>query len=104
MLGPARLTEQEDRRDRLDDIFGTALASEYDLEAQRIKNQDSGSDDRKTPEVERGIIENAQKAIFSARDVLENKDSTEDQKKIADQTIKINQNILVKEIGVPLRS
>jgi len=97
----ARLTEQEDRRDRLDDIFGTALASEYDLEAQRIKNQDSGSDDRKTPEVERGIIENAQKAIFSARDVLENKDSTEDQKKIADQTIKINQNILVKEIGVP---
>ena len=97
----AQLTEREDRRDRLDDIFGTALASEYDLEAQRIKNQDSGSDDRKTPEVEKGIIENAQKAIFSARDVLNDKNSTAEQKKVANQTIKINQNILVKEIGVP---
>jgi hypothetical protein len=97
----AQLTEQGDRRDRLDDIFGTALASEYDLEAQRIKNQDSESDDRKTPEVERGIIENAQKAIFSARDILSDTDSTPDQIKQAERTIKINQNILLKEIGTP---
>jgi len=97
----AQLTERGDRRDRLDDIFGTALASEYDLEAQKIKNEGDGSDDRKTPEVEKGIIENAQKAIFAARDVLNDKNSTAEQKKVADQTIKINQNILLKEIGTP---
>ena len=34
----ATLKRQQDIIDRRDDIFGTALASEYDLEAQRIKN------------------------------------------------------------------
>jgi len=97
----AQLTEQGDRRDRLDDIFGTALASEYDLEAQKIKNQDTGSDSRKTAEVEAGIIKDAQNAIFAARDVLSNEQSTEEQKKIANQTIKINRNVLQKELGVP---
>jgi hypothetical protein len=97
----ATLKRQQDTVDRRDDIFGTALASEYDLEAQRIKNQGDSSDSMKTPEVERKIIVDAQKAIFSARDVLNNKDSTEEQKKIANQTIKINRNVLQKELGVP---
>ena len=97
----ARLSERDDLRDRRDDIFGTALASEYDLEAQRIKNQGDGSDDRKTPEVERGIIEAAQNAIFAARDILGDTDSTPDQIKQAERTIKVNQNILLKEIGTP---
>ena len=35
----AQLAERQDTRDQLTDMFGTALASEYDLEAQRIKNQ-----------------------------------------------------------------
>ena len=33
----ATLANQQDERDRVEDMFGTALASEYDLEAQRIK-------------------------------------------------------------------
>jgi len=96
----AKLAERDDDRRSKEDIFGTALASEYDLEAQRIKNLKS-DDERKTPEVERGIIEAAQKAIFAARDVLGNTDSTPDQIKQAERTIKINQNILLKEIGTP---
>ena len=97
----ATLKRQQDKIDRKDDIFGTALASEYDLEAQRIKNQDKSGDNRKQPEVERGIIENAQNNIFAARDILNNKNSTKEQKVQAERTIKVNQNVLVKEIGVP---
>ena len=33
----ATLKRQQDIADRRDDIFGTALASEYDLEAQKLK-------------------------------------------------------------------
>ena len=97
----ATLRRQEDIADRRDDIFGTALASEYDLEAQRIKNLGTGDDSRKTPEVERGIIESAQNNIFAARDILNNPDSTKEQKQQAERTIKVNQNVLVKELGVP---
>ena len=50
----AQLKRRQDILDRRDDIFGTALASEYDLEAQKIKADAEGSDDRKTPEVEPG--------------------------------------------------
>ena len=96
----ATLRRQEDIADRRDDIFGTALASEYDLEAQRIKSQGQ-SDDRKTAEVERGIIKDAQNAIFQAQDILNNPDSTKEQKVQAERTIKVNQNVLVKELGVP---
>ena len=39
------LANQQDERDRVEDMFGTALASEYDLEAQRIK---SDAKDEKT--------------------------------------------------------
>jgi len=96
----ATLKRKQDIADRRDDIFGTALASEYDLAAQRIKSEGS-SDDRKTPEVERSIIEAAQNNIFAARDILNNKDSTKEQKQQAERTIKVNQNVLVKELGVP---
>ena len=33
----AQLAERQDTRDQLTDMFGTALASEYDLEAQELK-------------------------------------------------------------------
>ena len=97
----ATLKRKQDIADRREDIFGTALASEYDLLAQRIKSEGQSDDDRKTAEVERGIITDAQNAIFQAQDILKNPDSTEDQKVNAQRTIKINQNVLVKEIGVP---
>ena len=98
----ATLKRQQDIIDRREDIFGTALASEYDLEAQRIKNLKEGADGRKTAEVEADIIRNAQTAIFEARDILKDDNATDDQKKKANQTIKINQNILQKELGVPI--
>ena len=98
----ANLKRQQDIIDRRDDIFGTALASEYDLEAQKIKNLKDGADGRKTAEVEADIIRNAQTAIFEARDILKDDNATDDQKKKANQTIKINQNILQKELGVPI--
>ena len=98
----ANLKRQQDIIDRRDDIFGTALASEYDLKAQEIKNLKEGADGRKTAEVEADIIRNAQTAIFEARDILKDDNATDDQKKKANQTIKINQNILQKELGVPI--
>jgi hypothetical protein len=91
----AKLTEREQKGDLAEDLFGTALASEYDL--KRLKSDD----DRKTPEVEAEIIRNAQTNIFDARAILEKSDSTEEEKLAAKQKIKINQNILQKEIGVP---
>ena len=97
----ANLKRQQNIANRRDDIFGTALASEYDLEAQRIKSQGQSDDNRKTPEVERGIIEDAQNNIFAAKDILKNPDSTKEQKQQAERTIKVNQNVLVKELGVP---
>ena len=98
----ANLKRQQDIINRRDDIFGTALASEYDLKAQEIKNLKEGADGRKTAEVEADIIRNAQTAIFEARDILKDDNATDDQKKKANQTIKINQNILQKELGVPI--
>jgi hypothetical protein len=97
----AQLARNQDKSDLRKDIFTSALASEYDLDAQRIKNQGDGSDDRKTPEVERGIIEAAQNAIFAARDIISDTNSTQDQIKEAQRTIKVNQNVLLKEIGTP---
>jgi len=98
----ATLKRQQDIADRRDDIFGTALASEYDLEAQKIKNLKDGADARKTAEVEADIIKDAQTKIFEARDVIKDENSTDDQILKANRTIKINQNILQKELGVPI--
>ena len=97
----AQLAERQDTRDQLTDMFGTALASEYDLEAQRIKSEGQSDDDRKTPEVERGIIISAQNAIFKARDIINDPNATDKAKQDAERTIKVNQNVLVKELGVP---
>ena len=93
----AQLADRERRADSAEDIFGTALASEYDLTAKAMKS----SDDRKTPEVEAELITNAQTNIFAARKVLEDPDSTAEEKTAAKQKIKVNQNVLLKEIGVP---
>ena len=93
----AQLAERERQADTAEDIFGTALASEYDLTAKRLKSDD----DRKTPEVEAEIIRNAQTNIFDARKILEKPDATAEEKTAAKQKIKINQNVLLKEIGVP---
>ena len=98
----ATLKRQQDIIDRRDDIFGTALASEYDLEAQKIKNLKDGADGRKTAEVEADIIKDAQTKIFEARDIIKDENSTDDQILKANRTIKINQNILQKELGVPI--
>jgi len=93
----AKLAEREERGDLAEDLFGTALASEYDLTAKRLKSDD----DRKTPEVEAEIIRTAQTNIFDARKILEKSDATTEERTAAEQKIKINQNILQKEIGVP---
>ena len=98
----ATLKRQQDIADRRDDIFGTALASEYDLEAQKIKNLKDGADGRKTAEVEADLIKDAQTKIFEARDIIKDENSTDDQILKANRTIKINQNILQKELGVPI--
>jgi len=93
----AKLAEREQRGDLAEDLFSGALASEYDLTAKKLKS----SDDRKTPEVEAELIKNAQTNIFDARKILEKPDATAEEKAAAEQKIKINQNVLLKEIGVP---
>ena len=40
----SQLADREDRRKRAEDIFGTALASEYDLKREGIKNQGKGDE------------------------------------------------------------
>ena len=98
----AKLARTDDRAKFARDLFSGDIASQYDLEAQRIKNLKEGTDGRKTAEVEADIIRNAQTKIFEARDVLKDENSTADQKLNANRTIKINQNILQKELGVPI--
>ena len=94
----ARLAEEEDRVGRAEDIFGTALASEYDVLAQEAK---AGGDSRKTAEVEMGIITNAQNEIFKQRDILNDPESTKEQKEAAERVITVQQRVLEKELGVP---
>ena len=94
----ARLAERDDATKRAEDIFSGALATEYDILAQEAK---AGTDARKTAEVERGIIVNAQEEIFKQRDILNNPDSTKEEKEAAERTIKVQQNVLTKELGVP---
>jgi len=96
----AKMAERNRKGSAAEDLFTGALASEYDLEEQRIKNLAEGDDSRKTPEVEMQIIKEAQQNIFDQRDVLENPESTADEKKQANRIIKSNQNVLTKELGV----
>jgi len=98
----ANLARQDDDRKSLEDMFGTALASEYDLEGKRIEaDAETPGDNRKTAEVERGIIIGAQNSIFKAQDILKDPNASEEDKLSAQRTIKVNQNVLVKELGVP---
>ena len=94
----AKLTERGDRAERAEDIFSGALASEYDILAQKAKAEGG---DKKVAEVERDIVINAQEEIFKNRDILNDLASTDEQKKIAERNIKIQQNVLQKELGVP---
>ena len=99
----AQLTRGAEKSDLKKDIFTSALASEYDLEREKIEQAGEGtSDDRKTPEVERQIILEAQQNIFDARDILKKPDATPQEKLDAERTIKLNQNVLVKELGTPV--
>jgi hypothetical protein len=93
----AKLAERESKGDLAEDLFSGALASEYDLTAKRLK----GTDDEKTAEVEARLIKEAQQNIFDARAILEKPDATQEEKTAAEQKIVLNQNVLLKEIGVP---
>jgi hypothetical protein len=97
----AQLAKKDDEMKRAEDLFSGALASEYDLEEQRIKNQKPGDDSRLSPEVERDIITNAQQTIFDQRAIINDPESTPDEIAAAKNRITINQNVLVKELGVP---
>ncbi len=95
-----KLAERQRKAATAEDLFSGALASEYDLEEQRIKNLAEGADSRKTAEVEMQIIKDAQQSIFDQQNIINDPTATEAEKNIAKQQIKINQNILQKEIGV----
>ena len=82
----ANLAERQDRQKRLDDIFSTSLASEYDLEAQRIKNQKS---DEKTFAKEQAA--NAVSALYDNQiGAIKNKIEQLDQANDPDYLEKIN--------------
>ena len=99
----AQLTRGAEKSDLKKDIFTSALASEYDLEKERIEQAGEGTtDDRKTPEVEREIIKTAQQNIFTAEDILNKPGATDQEKLDAQRTIQINQNVLQKELGIPV--
>ena len=93
----AQLAKREREADTAEDIFGTALASEYDITAKRLKEADG----EKTAEVEARLIKEAQQNIFDARAILDKPDATQEEKTAAEQKIILNQNVLLKEIGVP---
>ena len=96
----AKMAERNRKGSAAEDLFTGALASEYDLEEQRIKNLAEGDDNRKTAEVEMQIIKDAQDNIFKQRDILNSGTATIDEKKAAERIIKSNQNVLIKELGV----
>jgi hypothetical protein len=101
----AQLTRGAEKSDLKKDIFTSALASEYDLEKERIEQAGEAAkttDDRKTPEVEREIIKEAQQNIFTAEDILNKPGATDKEKLDAKRTIQINQNVLQKELNIPI--
>jgi len=82
----ANLANRQDRQERLDDIFSTSLASEYDLEAQRIKNQKT---DEKTFAKEQAA--NAVSALYDGQiGSIKNKIEQLDQANDSDYLEKIN--------------
>ena len=97
----AKLTDREDRADLAKDLFTSAVASEYDVAVQKLKNQAETGSDLSVAETERNIITNAQEEIFKQRDILENDKSTDEEKKAAERAIIVQQKVLEKELGVP---
>ena len=98
----AQLTRGAEKSDLKKDIFTSALASEYDLEKERIEQAGEGTTDNRTvPEVEQDIIRKAQQAIFNAEDKFNDPEATDQEKLDAQRTIQLNQNALVKELGYP---
>jgi len=91
----ANLAERQDRQERLDDIFSTSLASEYDLEAQRIKNLQS---DEKTFAKQQAA--NAVSALYDSQvGAIKNKIEQLDQANDPDYLEKINDyNKQIKDI------
>ena len=66
----SQLADREDQRRRAEDIFGTALASEYDLERERIENQGKGNEKTFAKEQAAGAV----RAIYSTQiGAIENK-------------------------------
>ena len=66
----SQLADREDQRRRAEDIFGTALASEYDLEREGIKNLGKGNEKTFAKEQAAGAV----KAIYSTQiGAIENK-------------------------------
>jgi hypothetical protein len=53
----SQLADREDQRRRAEDIFGTALASEYDLERERIENKGKGDEKTFAKEQAAGAVE-----------------------------------------------
>jgi hypothetical protein len=53
----SQLADREDQRRRAEDIFGTALASEYDLERERIENKGKGDEKLFAKEQAAGAVE-----------------------------------------------
>jgi hypothetical protein len=72
----SQLADREDQRRRAEDIFGTALASEYDLERERIENQGKGNEKTFAKEQAAGAV----RAIYSTQiGAIENKKEALDQ-------------------------
>tara|TARA_R110001583_G_scaffold135362_3_gene287171 strand:- start:233 stop:1333 length:1101 start_codon:yes stop_codon:yes gene_type:complete len=94
----AKMAERNRKATSAEDLFKSALASEYDLSEQALENQQEG-DNRKTPEVEMKIIGDAQQAIFESNDIINSGTATIDEKKQARRVIQTNQNFLKKELG-----
>jgi hypothetical protein len=66
----SQLADREDQRRRAEDIFGTALASEYDLKREGIKNLGKGNEKTFAKEQAAGAV----KAIYSTQiGAIENK-------------------------------
>ena len=91
----ATLANQQDERDRTEGMFGTALASEYDLEAQRIKNKNT---DEKTFAKEQAA--NAVSALYDTQvGSIKNKIEQLNQESDPDYLEKINDfNQQIKDI------
>jgi len=96
----AKLAKSGEQSKFARDLFEGDIQSQYSLEEERVDNLGDGTDARKTAEVEMSIIKNAQQIIFDQQAILDDPTATAQEKNVARQQIKINQNVLTKELGV----